>query len=97
MQRMRPDIPPEPIQPNLGSRRPRARHLEHARGHPQRRVRGRHLDAGDPLSDLAAIFSGDLRAGRGVARVLVDCVELGAGFVGEGGRGAEVGEEVSVG
>lgn len=94
---MRPNIPPEPIKPDLGRRRPRARHLEHPRRHPQPRVRGRHLDAGDPLRNLPAGLGGDLGAALGVGVVLPLCVELEGCSVGESGGGAEMGEEVAVG
>lgn len=82
MQRMYPDIPPEPIKPHLGRRRLGPRHLEHSRRHPQSSISGRDLDAGDPLGDFAPVLGGDLGAGRGVAGVPVQCIELGGGFVG---------------
>lgn len=52
---MRPDIPPEPIQPHLRRRRPRPRHLKHAPRDPQRRLCRHHLDASHQLRKLAAL------------------------------------------
>lgn len=97
MQRMHPDIPPKPIKSHLGRRRLGPRHLEHSRRHPQPGISGRDLDAGDPLGDFATVLGGDLGAGCGIAGVLVQRVEFGGCFVGQGGYGAEVGVEVAVG
>lgn len=93
MQRMRPDIPPEAIQPHLPGRRPRARRFKHPPRDPQGRI-GRHdLDARDPLRDLSPLRRRDvsLRAVVGV-----DVGDFGAGEVGEGFGGAEVREEGAV-
>lgn len=96
MQRMRPNIPPEPIKPNLGRGSPRARSLEHPRRHPQPRVRSHNFDARDPLRNFSASFGGDLGPALRVDVILILSVELEGGPVGEGCGGAEVGEEVAV-
>ena len=49
MQRMRPHIPPKPIQPDFLPRRPRTRNLKHPRRDPQPRICRHNLDASDPL------------------------------------------------
>lgn len=56
MQRVCPDIAPEPIQSHLQRRRARPRHFEHSRCHPQSRVGGDYFDAGDPLGDFASLL-----------------------------------------
>lgn len=98
MQRMRPDIPPEPIQPDLTHRRPRARDLKHARRDAQRRVGRHHLRTSHPLGPVAARLRGQLRpTGERAAVRGVQFVGLGAGAVGEGFGGAQVREEGAVG
>lgn len=90
---MRAHIPPEPIQADLPRRGPAAGDFEHARRDAQRRVRGHHLDAGDPLGEVAAL------ARRHAARLAVLGVYVGqllADAVGQRLGGAEVREEVAV-
>jgi hypothetical protein len=55
MQSMRPQIPPETIQPNLCRRRPRARHLKHPRRDPKPSIRGDDLEAGHPFCKLTTL------------------------------------------
>ena len=55
MQRMRPHIPPEPIQAHTARRRPRPRHLKHAPRNPQRRIRRHDLHARDHLRRLPSL------------------------------------------
>ena len=55
MQRVRSNIPPEPIQTHFGSRRSRSRHLKNPARNPQRRIRGHYLHAGNPFSHLAPL------------------------------------------
>lgn len=93
MQRVRPDVPPEAIQPHLPRRRPRPRHLKHAPRDPQRRVRRHNLHAGDPLRQLPPLRCRDVSL---CAVVDVDVRDLGASDVGQGLGGAEVGEEGAV-
>ena len=93
MQRMRPDVPPEPLQPNFPSRNPRTRDLKHPARDLQRRIRRHDFHAGDPLRHLPPLLGGDVPLG---AVVGVDACELGAGAVGERFGGAQVGEEGAV-
>lgn len=90
---MRPDIPPEPIQPHRPRRRPRPRRLKHPPRNPQRRIRRHNLDARNPLRHLAPLRRRDVSS-RAVAGVGVR--NFGAREVGEGFGGAEVGEEGAV-
>ena len=93
MQRMRPHIPPKPIQPNLLPRRPRSSNLEDARRNPQPDVRRDDLDARHPLRKLAT----STRANVPFLAVLgVDVGSFLPGSVGEGLGGAEVRFEVAV-
>lgn len=93
MQTVRPDIPPEPIQPHLPRRRPRARHFENPSRDPQRRIGRHNLDARDPLGHLSPLRGRDVSF-RAVAGV--DVRDFGAGEVGQGFGGAEVREEGAV-
>lgn len=99
MQRMRPHVAPEPIQPDLPRRRPRPRQLEDALRHAEPRVGRDDLDARDPLGDFGAQAGGQVAAGCVFGRVAeagVDEGDLVAGVVGQGFGGAEVGEEGAV-
>ena len=93
MQRMRPHIPPEPIQPNLAARCPRPRHLKHPTRNPRRCIRRHNLHARNPLRYVSALLGCDVPF-RAV--VDVDGGDFEAGDVGEGGGGAEVREEGAV-
>lgn len=55
MQRMRPNIPPKPIQPHLRRRRPRARRFKHTSRNPQRRISRHNLHACNPLRCLSPL------------------------------------------
>lgn len=95
MQRMRANIPPKAVQPDLTRGRARARDLEHPRRHAQARVGGDHLDAGYPLGPVAAFLGGEPGP---VARVrAVQPVCLGAGPVRERLGRPQVRVEVTVG
>lgn len=94
VERVRPDVPPEAIQPDLGGRRLGASDLEDPRGHPEPRVRRDDLDAGDPLRQLAALAGRQLVA-LGLV-LLVHALRDQADLVREGLGRAEVGVEVAV-
>ena len=55
MQRMRPNIAPEPIQPDLHRCRPGTSNLKDTRRYPQPNIRGNHLDTGNPLGQLTPL------------------------------------------
>ena len=93
MQRMRPHIPPEPIQPHFTGRRPRLRRLEHPARDPERRVRRHHLYACGPFGYFAALGGCDVAFG---CVVRVDGGDFEARDIGEGFGGAEVCEEGAV-
>ena len=93
MQRMRPHVSPEPIQPHLRRRRSRPRGLKDPTCHPQRCISSHHLHTSHPLCHLASFRGRDVPL---LAVVKVDVADLGACDVGEGFRGAEVGEEGAV-
>lgn len=79
MQTMRPDIPPEPIQPHLPRRRSRPRHFKNTPGNPQRRI-GRHdLDARNPLRHLSSLRRRYIPLFTAVG---VDGRDLGTGEIG---------------
>lgn len=52
---MGPNIPPEPIQPNLQPRRSRSRHLKHPIRNPQPRIRRNNLNTRNPLRNLSTL------------------------------------------
>lgn len=56
MQRMRSQIPPEPIQPNFCSRRSRARDFKHSRSDLETSVCSDDLETSDPFGKLAALL-----------------------------------------
>lgn len=98
MQRMRPNIPPKAIQPDLRPRRPTPRHLKHAARHTQARIRGDHLHARHQLRELAPLARVQLPPVVAVG-VVVGGVELGgerAGAVGQRVGGGQVRVEVAV-
>ena len=97
MQRMRPNVPPEPIQPNLLTRSFRASNFKHTRRDSEAGVRRHDFSASHPLSELSALPRRKLRARGKIPRVLcVDGADLFAGLVGEGYSGAQVGVEVAI-
>lgn len=69
MQRMRPHVPPEPIQTDLTRRGPRPRDLEDARRGAQAHVCGHDFSAGHPLGKLAAVLGRERLAARPVEDV----------------------------
>lgn len=69
MQRMRPKIPPEPIQPSFGRCSPRPCNLKHASRDLETSVGGDHLQAGDPFGKLATLLGCDLGSVCGVLGV----------------------------
>lgn len=93
MQRMRPHIPPEAIQPNLPRRRPRTRNLKNPRRNSKRLIRRHNLDTGDPLRNLAALRSCEIALHTSG---LVDGVDFCAGDIGKRFCGAQVCEEGAV-
>jgi len=93
MQCMRPDIPPEPIQPNLLSRRPRPRYLKHPRRDPQADVSRHDLGAGNPLGDLTTQTRADIAF---LAMSGVEVAEMGAGTVGQGFGSEEMCVKIAV-
>lgn len=93
MQRMRPDIPPVPIQSDLPRRRPGARYLKNAARDPERRIGSHDFDARDPLGHLSPLCCGYVPL---LAVVLVDVGDFGPGDVGEGFGRAEVREEGAI-
>lgn len=56
MQRMRSQIPPEPIQPNLCSRRPRARDFKHSRSDLETSVCRDDLETSNPFGKFTALL-----------------------------------------
>lgn len=78
MQSMRPNIPPEPIQPDFPSRRPGARRFKNAPRNPQRRISRYNLDACNPLGYLSPLRC---RYVSFRAVVGVDVRDFGAGEV----------------
>lgn len=94
---VRPDIPPKTVESNLGGRRLCSRYLEHAGGHPQSGIGGYDLDARNPLGGFSSRLGGYFGSGGCVAGMVVEGIDLEPGLVCEDGRGAEVGEEISVG
>lgn len=55
MQRMRPNIPPKPIQSNLQPRRPRPSNLKHPVRNSQTRIRRNNLNTRNPLRNLSTL------------------------------------------
>lgn len=94
VERVRPDVPPEAIQPDLGGCRLGAGDLEDPRGHPKPSVRRDDLDAGDPLRQLAALARRQLVA-LGLV-LLVYALRDQADLVRESLGRAEMGVEVAV-
>jgi hypothetical protein len=93
VKRMRPDIPPVPIQSHAGTRCPGTRHLKDPCSDSQPRIRRHDLHRRDPFCRFAALARGDvpLLGPRGVYRG-----DDLAGSVGKGLGGAEVRVEVPV-
>lgn len=93
MQRMRPDIPPVPIQARIPRRSPRSRNLKHPRRNPQRRVRRHDLRTRHKLRHIASLSRRHipLLAMRGI-----DGRELGHGLVNQRLGGEQVRVEVAV-
>lgn len=95
MQRMGPDIPPEPIQAHLRARSPATGDLEYTRGNPEARVRRYYFDTRDPLGQLAALACCKRRAALGVCGV--DPADFETSAVRQCNGSAEMGMEVAVG
>lgn len=66
MQRVRPDIAPEPVESNFQRGRPRSNDLEYAGCHPQPDVGGDHLDTSYPLGNLATFLRRQLGSVSGM-------------------------------
>lgn len=96
MQTVSPDVPPEPVQPDLCGCGPRSGDLKNARGYPQTGVGGGHFDTGHPLGSFASLLRREPCAIGRVARVLVDVIDLVACLIGEGRGGAQMRQEISV-
>lgn len=90
---MRPHIPPIPIQPQTGLRRPRPRDLKYPTCNPERRISSYDFDARDPFRHLSSFSGGEIAL---FAASCVDRGDSGAGDVGEGFGGAEVCKEGAV-
>lgn len=93
MQSMSPDIAPEPIEPDLPTRRSRPRDFKHAVRDVQPRIRRHYLDGGHGLGELAPLARSD------GAVCLMCCEQFSrfvAGYVGQRDCSGEVGVERAV-
>lgn len=69
MQRMCPNIPPEPIQPNLQACRSRSRHLKHPIRNPQPRIRRNNLNTRNPLRNFSTLARSQCTSVRPIGTV----------------------------
>jgi len=97
MQRMRPNVPPKPIQTYSRTRRFRACDLKHPRSNPQAGICCNDLDARNPFRQLPSLTRSQLPSGIQIACIFIeDGIDFLACAVCQGGCGAEVGMEVAV-
>jgi len=95
MQRMCPDIPPEPIQAHFARRRSGTRHFKHPRGDPQPSIRRYHLGTSHPLGELTSFSC--CQPGS-VNRVLpIELIRFLARSIRQCLRSSEMSKEVAIG
>jgi hypothetical protein len=97
VQRVRPNISPETVQPNLLACRLCTRDFKHSRGDSQTSVCRNDLDACDPLRQLTSLARRQFGAGIEITSIfLIDGVNLLACAVCKSSCSAEMGVEVTI-
>ena len=93
MQRMRPNIPPKPIQTNILPRRPTPRKLKHTRRNPQPLISSHHLRARNPLRKLSPLPLANLAI---LPILSIDFSSLVTSTISQCLRGSQVREEIAI-